>query len=417
MFTSIRKTVNELPGTFWTLVGASFIDRLGGALIFPFFALYITQKFNVGMTVVGTLFMFFSLSSVVGGGIGGALADKYGRKAIIIFSLVMSASSTVLMGLVNDIRVFYGVAILVGILADTGGPAHQAMTADLLPADKRATGFGVLRVSANLAVTLGPMIGGLLAGVDYLYLFITDAVMSLITALLVYLFLPETKPEVPEHEKADQPGLFETMKGYLVAFQDKTYMAFIVVSILMVFVYIQMNSTLSVFLVDYRASTAQQFGYILSINAAMVVLMQFFVSRKISKYPAFLVMAIGTLLYAVGFGMYGFVYTFPMFVTAMVIITIGEMMTVPTSQALVAGFAPEDMRGRYMAVYGISWILPSAFGPLTAGLLMDHGLANWVWWGGGILAVVAALGFWWMHRAVGAKMQVNIADEAAVEVA
>lgn len=411
MFNSARRIYHELPNTFWTLVGASFIDRLGGALIFPFFALYITQKFGVGMTEVGTLFMFFSVSSLVGGTIGGALADKYGRKSIIIFSLVMSASSTVLMGLVNDIRVFYMVAILVGVLADTGGPAHQAMVADLLSVDKRNTGFAVLRVTANLAVTLGPMIGGLLVGIDYLYLFITDAIMSIITAVLVFFFLPETKPETTAAQKADEPSFFQTIMGYLDVFKDKIYIIFILVSVMMVFVYIQMNSTLSVFLRDYRATPAQYFGYILSINAGMVVVLQFWVSRKISKYQPLLIMAAGTVLYAIGFGMYGFVYSFFWFVVAMVIITIGEMMTVPTSQALVASFAPEDMRGRYMAVYGLAWLIPSAFGPLTAGIIMDGGYANWVWWGGGILSLITALGFWWMHSVVGHKITVNIVDE------
>ena len=352
MFQSMQRIYKELPNTFWTLVGASFIDRLGGALIFPFFALYITQKFQVGMTEVGTLFMFFSVSSMVGGAIGGALADKYGRKSIIIFSLVMSAGSTVIMGLVNDIKVFYMIAILVGVLADTGGPAHQAMVADLLPVDKRNTGFGVLRVTANLAVTLGPMIGGLLVGIDYLYLFITDAVMSTITAVLVFFLLPETKPKSTTAQKANEPGLLETIGGYMHVFKDKIYVAFILVSILMVFVYIQMNSTLSVFLRDFRATPAQYFGYILSINAGMVVLFQFWISRKINDFPPLLIMAAGTVLYAIGFGMYGFVYSFAWFVVAMVIITIGEMMTVPTSQALVASFAPENMRGR---LYGSVW--------------------------------------------------------------
>lgn len=109
--------------------------------------------------------------------------------------------------------------------------------------------------------------------------------------------------------------------------------------------------------------------------------------------------------------MYGFVYSFLWFVIAMVIITIGEMMTVPTSQALVANFAPEDMRGRYMAVYGLAWVVPSAFGPLLAGIVMDNGQANWVWWGGGILAMVAAFGFWWMHARVGKTININIADD------
>jgi MFS family permease len=411
MLSSVKRIYREMPDKFWTLVGASFVDRLGGALIFPFFALYITQHFGVGMTEVGTLFAFFAISSIFGGAIGGALTDKYGRKSLIIFSLIMSAASTVVMGLVNDIKVFYLVAILVGILADTGGPAHQAMVADMLPEEKRSTGYAVLRVTANLAVTLGPMIGGLLAGINYLYLFIIDAIMSTITAGLVFFFLPETKPESTHLEKANEPSLLDTIKGYAIVFKDKIYVAFILISTLMVIVYIQMNSTLSVFLRDYRATPPQGFGYILSMNAAMVVLFQFWISRRLDAKRPLLIMAAGSILYAIGFGMYGFVYSFWLFLVAMFIITIGEMMTVPTSQALVASFAPEDMRGRYMAVYGLCWIVPSAVGPLAAGLVMDHLDPNWVWWGSGILAVIAALGFYLMHERAGHKITVSISHD------
>jgi len=81
----------------------------------------------------------------------------------------------------------------------------------------------------------------------------------------------------------------------------------------------------------------------------------------------------------------------------MVIITIGEMIVTPVAQALVAKFSPEEMRGRYMAVFGISWLLPGAIGPLLAGLIMDNGNPLWVWYGSGILATVAAIGFFIFH--------------------
>ena len=69
-------------------------------------------------------------------------------------------------------------------------------------------------------------------------------------------------------------------------------------------------------------------------------------------------MAFGTLFYMVGFAMFGLVSTYPLFVTAIVVITIGEMIVVPVSQGLAANFAPEEMRGRYMAVFGLSWAIP-----------------------------------------------------------
>jgi MFS family permease len=103
--------------------------------------------------------------------------------------------------------------------------------------------------------------------------------------------------------------------------------------------------------------------------------------------------------------MYGFTATYPLFLLAMVIITIGEMIVSPTSTALVARLAPVDMRGRYMAVSGFSWIIPSAIGPLLAGLVMDHLDPNWVWYACGILAGISAFGFYLLHRSTSSRLQ------------
>lgn len=352
------------------------------------------------MTEVGILLALFSISSMFGGILGGALTDKYGRKKLIIFSLIMSAISTVFMGLVDDIKVFYLLAVLVGILADTGGPAHQAMVADLLPESNRAQGFAVLRVTANLAVTLGPMIGGLLAGIDYLYLFIIDAIMSTITAVIVFIKLPETMPERTA-ASAPEISLGKTIIGYFDVIKDRLFMIFLLVSTLSVIMYIQMNSTLSVFLLKVHDIPPQGFGYILSLNAGMVVLLQFWITNRMKKVPPMVIMVIGNILYAIGFGMYGFVSAYWLMMVAMVIITIGEMLTVPVSQTVVSIFAPESMRGRYMAIYGFSWIIPSAIGPLLAGLVMDNLNPNLVWYAAGTLGIISAIGYWLLHDRAG----------------
>jgi MFS family permease len=114
-------------------------------------------------------------------------------------------------------------------------------------------------------------------------------------------------------------------------------------------------------------------------------------------------MAAGTLLYAIGFGMYGFVSAYLLFMLAMVIITIGEMLVAPVGQAIVATLAPEDMRGRYMAVYGFSWVIPTAIGPLLAGLIMDNISPFWVWYAAGIVGLIAAAGFYMLERRVDAS--------------
>jgi MFS family permease len=397
------KIKNKYPRHFWVLIGALFIDRVGGALIFPFLALYITSKFNVGMTQVGGIFAIHSISSFFGNMVGGALADKFGRRSILIIGLVFSALISLGMGFIEDWDLFYALAFLTGFVSNFGGPAVQAMLADILPADRRPDGFGVLRVSMNLAATIGPAIGGILAGISYLLLFIIDFVVSVITAVIVYYALPETKPA--NSKGAPEESVLQTFGGYGIVFKDKVFLAFLFLTTFTAVVYFQMNSTLSVFLRDFHDVSAQGFGFILSLNAVCVVLFQFWVTRKVKKFHPLRVMMIGNIFYAVGFALYGFTGIYWQFLVAMLIITIGEMVIAPIIQTLIAQISPENMRGRYMASYHLGWGIAVAVGPLAAGFIIDNYNPNWVWYAGGIICLCVAVGYFILNGRVGQKIK------------
>lgn len=395
MLKTFSAQFNKFPRVFRVLVAATFIDRLGGALIFPFLSLYIAQRFHVSMTEIGLLFGIWSVSSLVGSMIGGALADKLGRKVILICGLLFSAGTALWMGFVEEVRNFYFIAAFAGLFSDIGHPAQQAMVADLLKGEQRAEGFSLLRIVANLAVTFGPMIGGLLAGISYLLLFIIDAVASTITAVIVFNAIPETKPA--ENRERPAESLLETLVGYGRVLKDRLFLAFVFAMILMLTVYTQMYGTLSVFLYRVHDVPAQGFGYLMSMNAAMVVLFQFWITRSIRGFPPMLMMVTASALYGIGFLLFGFVSAFWLFMLAMAIITLGEMVHVPVAQALVAFLAPEDMRGRYMAFFGLAWMIPNSVASLLAGLVMDNYDPFMVWYLAGLLALVAVSAFFLLY--------------------
>ncbi|HMK09400.1 MAG TPA: MFS transporter [Anaerolineales bacterium] len=372
-----RATFESFPRPFWTLVLGTFIDRLGGHMLFPFFALYLTGRFGVGMTDVAFLFATWSVVSVVGATAGGALADRFGRKGMVVFGLAASGASSLLLAAANSMAAFFLVAIVVGVVAEAGWPAQEAMVADLLPEEKRADGYGILRVAFNLSVVIAPVLGGLLAARSYTLLFVADAVTSGITALLVFFFIGETKPSVGG-EQAE--SLVASFRGYGVPLRDRFFLGLLFGTALLGIVYIQLNSSLGVFLRDVYQVPPQGYGYLLSLNALMVVLMQFWITRRISGSPQFLMLALGATLTALGFGLYGFVSAYGWFMVAMAVLTVGEMVMVPVGQALVARLAPEDMRGRYMAVFGYSWTVAGIVGPMMAGLLLDSGHPTWLWY-------------------------------------
>jgi MFS family permease len=401
MFARIRKIYYEFPGKFWVVVATSFIDEVGTTILFPFFALYITQKFNVGMTVAGLLLAINSAAGLTGSTIGGAITDKFGRRGIIIFGLVLSSMSSIALGLTSNINLFYGVVVFSGLFGRVASPAHSAMIADILPESRRTEGFGILRVGSNLAWLIGPTIGGFMASRSYLSLFIMDAGVSLITAVIFYWLIPETKPQ--PREATERQSLLQVLSGYRLVLRDRLFIVFIVATILVLTVYQQMYSTLSVYLRDAHGISPQEFGLLMSICAGLVVLTQFPLTRYVKRFPMLLMMAVATGFYLVGFTMIGLVSTYAFFVLALLIITVGEMIEVPTYQSLMAAFAPEDMRGRYMAFGGLCWAVPAMVGPWAAGLILDRYNPDWVWYICGILCAIAIFVFYILQLRLGGR--------------
>jgi len=412
MLKRLNKIYNDFPKRFWLVVLTSFIDVIGNTLLFPFFSLYITQKFGVGMTQAGIVLGSFSAFGLIGSMIGGALTDKFGRKSLILFGLVFSAISTLSLGLVNEFAVLIPLSVVIGLLSNIAGPARQAMVADLLPEDKRQEGFGILRVVANMSWIIGPTIGGFIANRNFFTLFVLDALISCVVAVIFFFYISETKPESSDESES----ILKTFAGYGIVLKDFAYLAFLFVSMLMGLVYQQLYNSLSVYLRDSHGIEPQGYGFLMSTSAITVILLQFTTTRLIKKRPAFLMMGLGVFFYMIGFGMFGFVSAFWLFALAVVIITIGEMVVMPTASALATNFAPEDMRGRYMAVFGLSWAIPATIGPSAAGLILDNYNPNLLWYIGAGICAVSVISFYGLHLRLGKRERFNPPEPEAEAV-
>ena len=400
MLKNLKKTYAEFPPLFWIIVGTLFIDSIGSTLLFPFFALYFTQKFAVGMTEAGTLLGMSSLFGLIGSLIGGAITDRFGRRRLILFGLTSSALSSLSLGLVSNISSLYFLIIIVGLLSRVAVPAYDAVLADILPEAKRQEGFGIMRVAFNYAWIFGTALGGLIAARSFLALFIMDAVLSMIAAIILYRFMMETKPVSPVEVKTNESFL-NTIAGYKVTLRDLAFMSFLVTGMIVLVVYQQEYTSLPVYLRDVHQIDSKSYGVMLFLSGLQVVLFQFWISRTIRIYPPFLMMTLGALFLMVGFGIIGFVSGIALFMLSILVITFGEMIFYPTGQVLAVGFAPVNMRGRYMAIYSLAWAIPATIGPAAAGLILDHRDPDLLWYLGGILCVIAAISFYALHLWLG----------------
>lgn len=391
MIANLRKTYHDFPKDFWSVMFGMFIDNIGGSLLFPFLTLYVTQRFGVSLIDIGWIHVVSTLVNIVGTSVGGALADKFGRKTISLIGLFGSALITIPLGLTGNWGVFIIFNLLTSFMGHFASPAFQALIADLLPSEKRSQGYSAMYVIGNLAAAIGPMMGGLLASQSFLLLFIVDCILSVGTGIFLMFKMPETQPE--EAKAVKKQNLRETFAGYGAVMRDRVFVTLVALIVMTMMVYMNYNTTLSVYLNRLHGITAQQFGYLLTLNASMIVLFQFTVTRLTAKFKRSVMMFIGTMLYAIGFSMVGFGNTYAHFILAFAIVTTGELISSPLYQTIAAEFAPIDMRGRYMAFLNISYSFAAAVGPLVAGYVMESSHPQWVWYGGGMLCVIAAFGF------------------------
>jgi MFS family permease len=170
-------------------------------------------------------------------------------------------------------------------------------------------------------------------------------------------------------------------------------MAFVAVYTLSAMVAAIMMVLLPVYAKENFGVPENQYGFIMATNAVMVVLFQFAITRVSSRYPHLPVLAIGALFYGVGAGSVALGWNFPTFLASMVMVTIGEMLLVPTATTLTANLAPPDMRGRYMGVYSLTWGAAFGIGPVMGGLLNDQLAPVAMWYGALALGLAATAGF------------------------
>ncbi len=383
----MQKFTSEFPRQFWVLFGGTLVNSIGGGMVFPFLTLYLHQRLNISMTYVGIILMFWSLSSLVGQIVGGTLTDRLGRKKLMAVSLGASAGVMMTFGFADS----FGLAALIVILAGVSGalyqPARDAMIADLIEPVKRPQAYGLIRVVANLGIAIGPAIGGFLAARSYLITFLGNAGLTLIFFLITIFWIRETKPASSSLDST-QPAA-----GNLVILRDYRFVAFCGAVALCTILAGQMMAVLPVYMKDNFGLGESFFGWVMTTNAAMVVLFQLPITRIVRNVPRLSLTAGGGLLYALGVFSVAFANAFPHFILAMVIYTLGEMILVPTSTAITADFAPPEMRGRYMGMLGLTWSIGFGIGPTLGGLIGDHIGPTAMWWITAFSGVAAAIVF------------------------
>ncbi|MCE5296160.1 MAG: MFS transporter, partial [Euryarchaeota archaeon] len=276
----------------WVLFTSMLIDGVGYSIISPYMMLFLKQDLGVSLAIGGLVLMVAGILGAIGNMVGGLMADRYGRRGVMITSMLLRCGTFVLLAAqVTYFPEILSISMMLSLSYFFGGvfgPANNAMVADLTEPAKRMEAYGLLRVAWNLGFAVGPIIGGFLILISFSLTFTVSAVISLGAALIVALLITETYVPKPEEATERRTSVWKDL-----AYVKPIFLMFCLVCIPMYIMSGQFGSTYTVYANERVGIDTATIGAVFALNGIMVVLLQMPISRSLTGRNPYMGMAVG----------------------------------------------------------------------------------------------------------------------------
>jgi MFS family permease len=392
----LHGAIGGLPRDFWYLWLGTLINRLG-IFVTPFLTLFLTSQRGLSVVQATQIIALEGAGSFVSHLVGGGLTDRFGRRITMLISFFITPVLMILLYLSSDFGVIALLVFAYGFFIDLYRPASSAMIADIVPPEHRLRAYSLRYWAINLGAAVALSLAGFLATANYAYLFIGDAITTFIFGLVVLFLIKESRPD-----STAKPAVSQTIRlRHVVPPQERPIFAFVLIfvlfSICFGMIMFQSNTVLSL---DMKAKGLSEadYGLASAVNGIVIVLVSLPLNQYLTRYSRFVVMAIAVLCGGIGFGMNALAFTLPAFAFAVVVWTMGELIANPVATTIIADVSPVERRGFYQGMYGSSWGLAAALGPLLGGEIYQRWNGEGVWYACLILSVVVALCFLFIVR-------------------
>lgn len=354
-----------------------------GAFVGPLMTLLLTDKIGLTTEETGIFVTISTALFVPASMLGGYLSDRFNRKYTLCLLTFMQAICYFICGFIEmSMKVPY-LLLAASFFSSAAQSSSSAMTADLSDKENRSGAFSLLYLGTNIGFSVGPLVAGFLYKNYLPLLFIGDALTTIISIIVIFINVPETKPrfDIEEEELSNDFERAEEGSALVALLRRPQILIFGIISMLLSFSFSQVHFSLplytnSIFGVD---NGAKYFGTLMSTNGIVVVIMTIFIIGNTKKFDASFNVALSAVFWAVGLGMLYFVSSFAMMIVSTVLWTIGEILNATNVGVYIANNSPKSHRARFNSLYGIISGTGQALGPIIIGkYLLDNPIKN-VW--------------------------------------
>ncbi|MFC9281125.1 MFS transporter [Streptomyces collinus] len=381
------------------LAGAAVIDSIGSGLILAFVLVYFVRTTDHSLPSIGgalTLARFLAVPTAM---VAGPLIDRFGARLVSLTGNLVSAVGYAGFLLAGDL---WQIA-LVAWLTQVGGATYWTSSSGLVvlaaEPERRPRWFALLHMLRNGGLGIGGALGALLVGyhgtTGLRVLAVSNAGSCLLAALLLASWRPRARSENRQKPERRPAAPKAERSGYGTVLRDRRYMMLVGINVTFVFAALVLSLLIAVFVTDGLGQATWIGGALLVFNSVQVATTQTLVNRRLERYRPIRVIAAGSLINALAFGVFAVLGWAPAWAAVvglfvgMLLYNLAETVATPFSEDLSVSLAPEHLRGRYLAVYQLSWTFGQTVAPLMLTVLLDLG-AGWPWLFLMALALLAA---------------------------
>ncbi|WP_104992142.1 MFS transporter [Deinococcus sp. NW-56] len=396
---SLRRVYDAYPAGFWVLWFGTILNRVGEFVV-PLLGFYLTAERGLPVAQVSVILAMLGAGRFLAEGFSGSLSDRRGPA----FTMTLALSGGAVMLLALSAAGSFSTLVL-GVLGFSlfsamYKPASSAAVADLTSGAQRTRAYTLLYWAINVGASVAPVLGGWLAGLSYRLLFYLDAATMAAYALLIALFFPRRPRPAPA------PGSRRRLLP-----RDRLLGLFCLATLLYSLTYQSYKLLALVF--AQEGYTPVQYGQLLAVNGALVILLGLPVGGWISRrnHPRW--QAVGAALLGVGFLGHAFATALWQHLLAVAVWSVGEIVAYSISKTIISELGRPEQRGTYIGLVGSMSGLATLLAPLLGGLLLTRLGPQPMWLVIAGLAFAGAALYLWLERDVEERRAKTAALEQA----
>jgi predicted MFS family arabinose efflux permease len=355
-------------------------------MVLPFLSLYLTHDLGMTAARAGQIIGCFGLGSMLGSYLGGWLSDKIDPLRVQQLSLVTSGVGFLIFTRLETFAALAIGVLVLAALADAFRPALMVAVARFSRPTTSARSFALIRLAANLGMAIGPAVAGFLAVYGYAWLFVGDALTCWAAAVMLYVTFRNT-PANQRHNGDDH-----ALQGS-TPWRDGPFLILLLLVCLLAMAFFQVWSTMPLYLRTSYGMSERAIGSLLALNALLIVLAEMLLIRAVEHADRMRMVGLGALFVCAGLALLPLGPAIIVAVGSMVVLTVGEMLSMPITNTVVAERAGRESTGRYMGAYTLAFSAAFVAGPVVGTAVYQHLGPETLWYGIGATGILLAFGF------------------------